>query len=164
MPILKMSLVVSVLISFNSSTVAHMPSSNMGEASLTSSSTSWFVVTIVCLFTVKAFSIFTSQMVLRFIWDGKELRISFQSWSTISVSLAPLGRRFVLSCSRFAFKSFESREGIKWLSLVRTEPWVPTWEEVEWLSLVKIEPWVPTTELSSCVPNLSKTEIWEVGY
>ena len=153
-----------MLISFNSSIVACMPSSNMGGASLTSSPTSWFVVTIVRLFTVKTSPVFTSQMVLRFIQDGMELRISFESWPAINMSIAPQGRKFVLPfCFHFAFKSFESREWIEWLSLVRTEPWVLTWEGVEWLSLVKIKPWVPTIELSSCVPNLSKTEIHEVG-
>ena len=72
-------------------------------------------------------------------------------------------RKFVLSfCFCFAFKSFESREGIEWLSLVRTKPRVPTWEGVEWLSLVKMEPWVPTTELSSCVPH-STMSLYALG-
>ena len=96
--------------------------------------------------------------------NGSTFHMRWNGASKINVSLAPLGRKFVLPfCFCFAFKSFESQEGIEWLSFVRTEPWVPTWEGVEWLSLVKIEPWVPTTKLSSCVPNLSKTEICEVG-
>ena len=74
-----MSSVVLVLISFSSSIVACMPSSNMGGASLTSSLTSWFVVTIVRLFIVKASPVFTSQMVLCFIQDGMKLQISFES-------------------------------------------------------------------------------------
>ena len=87
-------------------------------------------------------------MALRFIRDGMEFWISFESWSTMSVLSRSLEGKFdILLCSCLTFTSFES------------------WEKVEWLSLVRTKPQLTATKLlSSCVPNLSKTEIWEVGW